>query len=146
VAAYEIDAICSAMEARLKSQISSVQIMDRLDDPSENPRMRAHLGVRVWPTSTDVLDEYVQNSLERVTDTIEVESRYELRRAGATGRSAALAFERAIRVALTSVTWYHALENGMEIRYTASEREKVEGWMLITTVFEVDHDQALGGD
>jgi len=146
VAAYEIDALITAMETRLKAQIATIQIMDRLDDPVENPRLRAHLGVRVWPASTEVLERYVQGDLERVTDIIEVESRYELRKSGATGRSAALAFERAIRVALTSGTWYHGLEDGLEVRYVSSEREKEEGWMLTTQTLEVDHDQALGGD
>ena len=146
MAAYEIDALCTAMEARLVAQVASIQIMDRLDDPVENPRLRAHLGVRVWPTSTEVLESYVQGDIERVTDTIEIESRYELRRSGATGRSAALAFERAIRVALTNGTWYHGLEDGLEVRYVSSEREKDEGWMLTTQTLAVDHDVALGGD
>ena len=145
MAAYEIDAIITAIEARLVAQVANIQIMDRLDDPKENPRLRAHLGVRAWPDTTDILESYTDGGIERVTDTVEVESLYELRRSGSAGRGAALAFERAIRLALTNETWYRSIEDGIEVRYSGSERDKEEGWVFITSTFEVDHDIELGG-
>jgi len=146
MATVSFDAIVTAFEARLNVQISNVQIMDRLDDPRENPRHRAHLGVRAWPDATEDLEMYCQNDLQRMTTTVEVESLYQMRRSGSASLTTALQFEDSIRIALTNSAWWRStLDDGAEVRYMGSEREEEEGWVFITSTFEVDHDVELGG-
>ena len=146
MATVSFDAIVTAFEARLNVQISNVQIMDRLDDPRENPRHRAHLGVRAWPDATEDLEMYCQNDLQRMTTTVEVESLYQMRPSGSASLTTALQFEDSIRIALTNSAWWRStLDDGAEVRYMGSEREEEEGWVFITSTFEVDHDVELGG-
>lgn len=151
MAIVTLEGLIDEIEARLLDRVTDIRFLDRLDSPREFPKNAAHRGVRVWPASTDIIDQYVQTDLVRVEDEIVVESTHKVTRNADASLDGALAFERSIREALTNPQWYSDRDaapttpDRIEVHVGPVTREKAEGWLLIEQTFTVQRDASLGG-
>ena len=146
--AITLDDLVTKIEAAIVANVAGAQLLKRLEPPSENPQQRAHKGVRVWPASTEVLEEFSSFTLNYYEDTVIVDLVYRVTRDVVASRTAAFQFEDSVIRSLGDRAWYGdvatwATTDQVEIHLGSRSREVEEGWITTSIEFRIRRQEAL---
>ena len=151
MATVNLETLIDDIETRLTLLLTGEQILDRLDNLRESPKLRQHKGIRVFPVATDVEERYAQTALVRIVDTIDVETFFRITRNADDTMDNALLWERQIREALTDDAWYRdrdsnaATGDDIEVHYEGTTRQKIDSALEMVITFSFTRDATLGG-
>ncbi len=146
--AITLDDLITKIEASIVSNVTGAQLLKRLEPPSENPQQRAHKGIRVWPASTEVLEEFSNANLNYYEDTVVVDVVYKVTRDVVASRTAAFQFEDSVIQALGDRGWYGDVAtwtttDQIEIHLGSRTREVEEGWITTSIEFRIRRQESL---